>query len=181
MENLAKRIETILFIRGEPVAVEKLAKLLGSDKTKIREAAEELDQKLIGTALTLVWSGDFVQLATRPAMAKDAEGLIKEEISREISSAAAETLAVISYRSPIMKSEIDYIRGVNSSYTLRGLLIRGLIERKTNPKDARTYIYQASIDFLKFLGISRIEDLPQYAESADKFKQFLTTMKKENL
>lgn len=181
MDNLAKRTEAILFIHGEPITIEKLARILGSDKTKIREAAEELEQKLIDTALTLVWKDDTLQLATRPAMAKDMEGLIAEEVSREISRAAAETLAIIAYRGPIIKSEIDYIRGVNASYTLRGLLIRGLIERKTNPKDARTYIYQASIDFLKFLGLSKTEELPEYAEFADKFKQFLTTMKKDNL
>ena len=180
MNSLAKRIEATLFIHGEPLTLDRLVKLLGVEITKIRQAAEELDQKLIDTALTLVWKDDSLQLATRPAVAEDIDRLIKEEISREISRAAAETLAIIAYRGPLIKSEIDYIRGVNSSYTLRNLLIRGLIERKTNPKDARTYIYKVSIDLLKFLGLSKIGELPEYSEFAEKFKQFLNIKPEEN-
>ncbi len=173
MENLAKRIEAILFIQGDPVSVERLAKLLGADKTQIRQAAEELDKKLADTALTLVWKGNFLQMATRPEFAKDAETLVKEEVSRELSRASAETLAIIAYRGPVTRTEIDYARGVNSSYTLRNLLIRGLIERKSNPKDGRTYIYQPSFEFLKFMGLSKIEELPEHAELTRKFEEFL--------
>jgi len=173
MDNLAKRIQAVLFINGEPVAIDRLVKILGSDKTGIRRAAEELDQKLSDTALTLVWRGETLQLATRSEFAKDVEILVKEEVSRDLSRASAETLAVIAYRGPITRSEVDYIRGVNSSYTLRNLLIRGLVERKSNPKDGRTYIYQASMEFLKFLGLGKIDELPEYSEFTQKLEKFL--------
>lgn len=162
------------------MTLERMSKILGVDKTEVRKYAQDLDQKLSDTALTLVWSGDLLQLVTRPIVAKDIEALAKEEISQEISKAAAETLAIIAYKGPLNRSEIDFIRGVNSSYTLRNLMIRGLIERRQNPKDARTYIYQVSIDFLKFLGLPRIEELPDYAEFAEKLKQFLTAEPKES-
>ena len=175
MENLAKRIEAVLFVQGEPITVDRLSKILGGDKTQIRQAADELDKKLIDTALTLVWKGESLQLATRPNFAKEVEALAKEEVSRDLSRAASETLAVVAYRGPMTRGEIDYIRGVNSSYTLRNLLIRGLIERRPNPKDGRTFIYQASIEMLKFLGLGKIEDLPEYAEFTQKLTEFLAT------
>ena len=174
MDNLPKRIQAVLFINGEPVAIDRLAKILGGDKTRIRQAAEELDQKLSGTALTLVWKGDSLQLVTRSEFAKDVETLVKEEVSRDISRAAAETIAIVAYRGPVTRMDIDYIRGVNSSYTLRNLLVRGLIERKTNPKDGRTYVYQTSLEFLKFLGLNKTEDLPQYSEFVKKMDEFLS-------
>lgn len=180
MENLAKKIEAILFVHGEPVTVDRLSKILGMDKTQIRQGAGELDQKLSDTALTLVWKGDSLQLATRPDFAKEVETVAKEEISRDLSRAASETLAVVAYRGLVTRGEIDFIRGVNSSYTLRNLLIRGLVERKSNPKDGRTYIYQSSIDFLKFLGLGKIEDLPEYAEFTQKLTSFLADKPKEN-
>ncbi|MEK7566553.1 MAG: SMC-Scp complex subunit ScpB [Patescibacteria group bacterium] len=180
MENLSKRIEAILFIHGEPVTIERLSKILEADKTQIRQASDELDKNLTGTALTLVWKGDSLQLATRPNFSKDVDTLVKEEVSRDLSRASAETLAIIAYRGPLTRSEADYIRGVNSSYTLRNLLIRGLIERKSNPKDGRTYIYQASLEFLKFLGLGKIDELPEYAEFKQKLSAFLTDKPAEN-
>lgn len=180
MENLAKCLEALLFVHGEPMGVDRLAKLTERTKTQIQEALVGLDKALSGSALVLVWRDDLVQLATRPQFAKDVEVLVKEEVSRDLSRAAAETAAVIAYRGPMTRSAIDYIRGVNSSYTLRNLLIRGLIERKSNPKDSRTYIYNISIDFLKFLGLSRLEDLPGHADFAKHLQEFLTAKPKEN-
>lgn len=180
MENLVKRLEALLFVHGEPMGVERLAKLSEHAKTQVQEALVKLDEALSGSALVLVWREDLVQLATRPQFARDIEVLVKEEVSRDLSRAAAETLAVIAYRGPMTRSAIDYIRGVNSSYTLRNLLIRGLIERKPNPKDSRTYLYKVSIEFLKFLGLARMEDLPGHADFSQKLQEFLTAKPNEN-
>ena len=89
---------------------------------------------------------------------------MKSEFSEELSRAAIETAAIIAYQGPITRAEIEYVRGVNSSFILRGLLMRGLVERIENPKDARSYLYRISFDFLKHLGLTKIEDLPQYQE-----------------
>ena len=83
MNDLAKRIEAILFIHGEPITIDRLVKILGVDKIKVRQAAEELDHRLIDTALTLVWRGDALQLATRPALAKDIINRFRDPLKRE--------------------------------------------------------------------------------------------------
>jgi segregation and condensation protein B len=173
MDELAKRIEAILFVHGDPMTLEELVKLLSRTKTEIRQAAENLDQALSSGALTLVWRGETLQLTTKQQFAKDVETLVKEVISRDLSRTAAETLAVISYRGPLSRPEIDYIRGVNSSYTLRNLLIRGLIYRALDPKNNRSYLYQISVDFLKFLGLNRQEQLPEYAVFKKRLEEAL--------
>ncbi|EKE10649.1 MAG: hypothetical protein ACD_15C00221G0001 [uncultured bacterium] len=91
------------------------------------------------------------------------EQLVKNELEGPLSSAALEVLSIIAYRGPISKPEIEAIRGINCSYTLRNLTIRGLIERENNPKDSRGYVYVVSFDFLKKLGVEKMENLPEYA------------------
>ncbi len=73
-------------------------------------------------------------------------------------------MTIVLYRGPIARSQIDYIRGVNSTFTLRNLLIRGLIERIPNPKDSRGFLYRPTFDLMNHLGITRIENLPEYAK-----------------
>jgi segregation and condensation protein B len=87
---------------------------------------------------------------------------------------------VIAYNVPVKRSEIDYIRGVNSSFMLRNLLIRGLIERMRDPKDSRSYVYRISADFLKFLGLTSISDLPDYGSFAQKLEEFLKEQPQTN-
>jgi segregation and condensation protein B len=83
-------------------------------------------------------------------------------MQESLSKAALEVLAVIAYRGPIARAEIEAIRGVNCSVTLRNLLMRALIERKENETDARGYLYSISFQFLKSLGLQSITELPEY-------------------
>jgi segregation and condensation protein B len=73
-----------------------------------------------------------------------------------------EVISIVAYRGPITRSEIEAIRGVNSSYTVRSLMLRGLMERIENPNDSRGYLYKISFDFLKKLGIDSVERLPEF-------------------
>ena len=93
---------------------------------------------------------------------------LKADVEGELSRAASEVVSVIAYRGPISRAEIEEIRGVNCSFTLRHLMIRGLIERINKPDDARAYLYKISFDFLKTLGVERVEDLPKYEELREK-------------
>jgi len=97
------------------------------------------------------------------------ENFIKEEFKENLSPASLETLSIIVYLGPLSRAEIDYYRGVNSSFILRSLLIRGLIERYSDPKRANVYLYVSSFDLLKYLGVSKKEDLPDYG----KFKEMM--------
>ena len=157
-------IETILFAYGEPLSEEKLAKLTKSKKENVASALEELAHDYKGRGLSLMRKDDKWCLGTNPENAKFVEDLMKSEFGEELSRAAVETTAIIAYKGPITRADIEYVRGVNSSFTLRNLMMRGLIERIENPKDARSFLYRISFEFLKHLGLTKIEDLPQYEE-----------------
>jgi len=106
--------------------------------------------------------GDELQLASRGENALFIENLVKNELQDSLSNAAMEGVSIVAYRGPISKTEVEAIRGVNCSYTLRNLLLRGLIERSDNPRDSRGYVYSISFDFLKKLGIDDVKKLPEY-------------------
>ncbi|MDO8521070.1 MAG: SMC-Scp complex subunit ScpB, partial [bacterium] len=80
---------------------------------------------------------------------------------------------------PITRSEIDYVRGVNSTFILRNLLIRGLIEKIDNPKDQRSFLYQPSFQLLEYMGVSKIEDLPEYDSAMATLAGFIAAKEKE--
>ncbi|MBI2640404.1 MAG: SMC-Scp complex subunit ScpB [Candidatus Sungbacteria bacterium] len=157
-------IESILFSYGEPLALEKLAKLTKAQKEAVSEALETLAKEYEGRGLAILKKDDEYQIGSNPANSKYIEELVKSEFSEELSKAAVETVAIVAYKGPLTRAQIEYVRGVNSSFTLRNLLMRGLVERIENPKDARSYLYRVSFDFLKHLGLTKMEDLPQYDE-----------------
>ena len=162
--ELKSILETVLFVHGEPISEEKLAQLLKVKKEEVRQALEKLSQDYTGRGLELIKKDNEWCLGTNPQNAKFVEDLMKSEFNEELSRAAVETAAIIAYQGPLTRVDIEYVRGVNSSFILRSLMMRGLIERVENPKDARSYLYRISFDFLKHLGVVRIEELPQYEE-----------------
>lgn len=163
-QNLSAILESILFVHGEPMVLERLAKIAGVTRDEVRVALAALVKSYEGRGLTLVEKDGAYQLGSHPAHTPYVEALARGEFGEELSRAAMETVAVIAYKGPTSRAEIEYIRGVNSSFTLRALLMRGLIERVGNPKDVRAFLYRVSIDFLKHLGLRRMEDLPRYEE-----------------
>lgn len=160
--NLKSIIEALLFVHGEPIKLEKLVKITKTKTEGVKTAIQELFKEYAERGFTLLEKDDMYQLGSNPACAEAIEELVKDEFSEELSRAAVETLAIIAYRGPLTRAEIEYVRGVNSSFTLRNLLMRGLIERIESPKDARSYLYRISFTFLKHMGISRPEALPQF-------------------
>lgn len=163
--ELKHKIESILFVTGEPVSEKKLAKVLEATQEEVRQALEELRGDYNNRGIVILQKEDEWQFGTSPECAGLIEQLVKSEFTEELSRAALETLTIVAYRGPLTRHALDFIRGVNSSFMLRNLLLRGLLERVENPKDARSYLYKISFDFLKHLGITRVEDLPQYAEN----------------
>lgn len=162
MENLSNHIEAILFLKGEPVTLKELSRLTGENEANIESAVNELRENLTGRGITLVSEKDRYTLATAPEWSETMNKLAEESMNPEIGKSGLETLAVILYRSPVSRTEIDYIRGVNTSYTIRALLVRGLIERKPKPEDDRVWLYEPSLALLEHLGVSRKEDIPDY-------------------
>lgn len=160
--TLPQQIEAILFWKAEPVAVGKLASLLNTDVETVRKGIAELEVQLNGRGIALVRTDDEVMLGTSKELSSLIEQLTKDELTRDLGKAGLETLSIVLYQGPITRAEIDYIRGVNSQFILRALLIRGLVERVDNPKDQRSFLYKTTLELLAHLGISKVEDLPEY-------------------
>ena len=164
-------VEALLFVYGEPISIKKISGIFKIDQTIADNLIKELEEKLKADnrGLMLIFSNNQVQLTTKPDFSSILENFIKEEFKENLTPASLETLALIAYLGPMSRVQIDYYRGVNSSFILRNLLIRGLIERLPNPQKNNIYLYQPSFDLLKYLGISKIEELPEY----EKFKSII--------
>lgn len=170
--DIAAAVEALLFVYGEPLEVKKISKLLNIEEEKTGIALKELEERLKDDkrGLRLIFNGEKTQLATKPEFSGFLENFIKEEFKEDLTPATLETLSLIAYFGPISRAKIDYFRGVNSSFILRNLLIRGLIERASDIEGERGYLYQLSFDCLKHLGISKIEDLPEYQKFKNIFE-----------
>ena len=162
--NLKSAIESILFIQGEPMAVSKIMKAANASKKEVVDALAELAGEYRERGIVLIENQGEWQFATHPANKAIVEKFITSGLSEELTKAGLEVLAIIAYKGPISRASIEYVRGVNSSFTVRNLLIRGLIGREENPKDKRSFLYRISTDFLKHLGITNITELPQFTE-----------------
>jgi segregation and condensation protein B len=173
-QSLSTQLEAVLFWKAEPISIKKLAALLHVGPESVKEGLKELEEKLKGRGLTLVQTDEEVMLGTAKELSPLIEQLTKDELNRDLGKAGLETLSIVLYQGPISRADIDYIRGVNSQFILRNLLIRGLVERVDNPADARSFLYQTTLSLLAHLGISKREDLPEYSkvrEDMETFKQ----------
>lgn len=175
MENLTSIIESLLFVRCEPMSISELADITGQAEEVVVTALQTLEEEYAFRGFCLVHIGEQVQLGSNPASALFVKNMMKHEFTEEVSRSAMETLAVVAYKGPVSRPQIEFIRGVNSSFTLRNLLMRGLVERVENPKDARSYLYQVSADFLKHLGLTKMESLPQFEEFQKKTVEILSS------
>lgn len=162
--NLEQKIEAILFFKGEPVSRKKLTDILKSNQTEINEAILKLKESLKNRGVALLEKDDELTLGTAPELSDLIENLQKEELNRDLSKASLETLSIVLYKNGVTRAEIDYIRGVNSSFTLRALSVRGLIEKTLDEKDNRRYLYKPSFELLSYMGVKSIEELPDYGE-----------------
>lgn len=171
--ELEKQLEAILFYKGEPIKVKELSAILRADETSVREAAERLRASLSGRGVCLLQKDDAYLLGTAPDLSELIENVRKEELSRDIGKAGLETLSIILYKGPVSRSDVDYIRGVNSSFIIRNLLIRGLVERITNPNDSRSFLYKPTFELLSYLGITRIEELPDLEQVRQELEVFV--------
>ena len=172
---LSSQLEAVLFWKAEPVSIKKLASLLNTGPESVKEGLKELTEKLKGRGLTLVQTDDEVMLGTAKEFSPLIEQLTKDELTRDLGKAGLETISIILYQGPISRADIDYIRGVNSQFILRNLLIRGLVERVDNPKDARSFLYQTTLQLLAHLGIAKREDLPEFEKVRSDIEAFKQT------
>jgi segregation and condensation protein B len=169
--SLDSQIEAILFWKGEPQSIKKLAANLGKKEEEILAGLEILKEKIKDRGVELIYKDDEVMLGTASKLSHIIERLTKEELVRDLGKAGLETISIIAYKGPISRAEIDYIRGVQSNFILRNLQIRGLVERVDNEKDRRSFLYRPTFELLQFLGVSKIEDLPEYEKVKAEFSE----------
>lgn len=168
-------LEALLFHYGEPLEVKKIAKILKLKENEADNLATSLEDDLksnVERGLMILRQESRVQLVTKPGLEHINKELIKEEFREELSPASLETLSIVAYLGPVTRATIDFVRGVNSSFILRSLLVRGLIDREPNPERKNVYDYRVSFDFLKHMGLSRVEDLPDYEKYKDIVQKF---------
>ena len=170
MNKLEAKLEAFLFLHGEPIRVDKLAKELGVKNEEIRKMLDLLSHRLREAedrGLELIFSDDKVQLTTKADLKPFTSKIVAEEMDTPLTPASLETLSIVAYLGPCSRALIEYIRGVNSTFILRSLMIRGLVERAPDPDRANAFLYRTSFDFLRHIGVSRPEELPDY----DKYRK----------
>jgi len=157
-------LHALLFASGEPLEKKQLAKLLAMSETELKSVLKALTASLKESGVTVVETDSDVELRTTPEASIIVKKLRENELSRDLGKASIETLAVIAYQTGTTRGEIDWVRGVNSSTSLRTLLMRGLIEGKEDERDRRRVRYSVTTEALAHLGIANIENLPRAAE-----------------
>lgn len=159
---ILKKIEAILFYLSEPISHKRLSEVLGIDVENLKTYIEELKKMFVDRGVNLIDFKEEIFLTTSKEVSDCIDLLIQDEQKRDIGKAGIETLSIIAYKGNVSRKEIEYIRGVNSQFALRGLLIRGLIDKKPAPYDERVMVYSITTDALMHLGIKSIEELPEY-------------------
>ena len=176
--ELSSKIEALLFFKNEPIVLSELSKMLDTPKEKLQITINKLQEEFKDRGIVLITNDDEVSLGTHPDASELVEKLQKEEFSRELGRAGLETLAIVLYRGPVARREIDNISGVNSGFTLRTLLVRGLIERTEG--ESRGYTYKPTLKLLQHLGISKREELPEFETAFKKVEEFVKSNPEES-
>ncbi len=161
--SLKSQIESLLFISAKSLNLNDLVKLTKKDKKEIEKAVLELkeDYKAKESGLQIIKNNSNYQMVSAAENAKLVQKFLEDETSGELSQPSLEALTIIAYRGPIAKIELERIRGVNCSLILRNLMLRGLIEEK-KLSSGQDKVYAVSLDFIRFLGIEEVSQLPDY-------------------
>jgi segregation and condensation protein B len=181
--NLEAQIEAVLFYKAEPMRKKALADFFECTEEDIENALVALGETLKSRGIRLTLTDTHAQLVTAGEASELIETLRKADLKTDIGKAGAETLAIILYRGPLSRVEIDRVRGVNSAFIIRNLLIRGLIERRAHPSDTRSFTYSVTPSLLNHLGVSRKEELPDFGvimDALDVFEKSQNTGEEEN-
>ncbi|MDD3531127.1 MAG: SMC-Scp complex subunit ScpB [Candidatus Pacebacteria bacterium] len=157
-------LHALLFASGEPMSKQQLAKLLDIKDSEVNMVLKALTDSLKGSGVVVVETETEVELRTAPEASALVKKLRESELSRDLGKASLETLATIAYQAGSTRGEIDWVRGVNSSASLRTLLMRGLIEGREDERDKRRIRYSLTTEALAHLGIRSSADLPRAEE-----------------
>ncbi len=168
--ELIQKLESVLFVSSKPLATEQLAKFVNASEQEVIAALAQLVERKKSEGVVLLNVNGYWQLATHPENVELVKNFLNADLREKLTDATVEVLGIIAYRQPISKAEIESIRGVNSQYSVRQLLMRGLIEKVSNPNDSRSNLYQVTTEFLQHLGLQSVNDLPEFEKLTSSIK-----------
>ena len=164
---VASQVEAVLFVADRPVTVSELSRLLVVSADAIEDAVAWLEQSYADRGFSLQRHGEALQLVSHPLTAPVVQRFLGLEMSSKLSAAALETLAVIAYRQPVTKAQMEQIRGVNPDYAVSSLVTRGLIEEVGRQNTVgRPILYGTTFEFLRAFGLRSLADLPEMGDLA---------------
>jgi segregation and condensation protein B len=165
MEDLKKKaiIEALIFVAGEPVTLDSIIKATDLQKSEIKQLADELiaEYRAKNSGILIVEIAEGYQMVTNPDFSAWVKKFKNINQTGRLSQPALETLAIIAYRQPITRLEIDQFRGVNSDGAVKSLLDKRLIKivgKKETP--GRPFLYGTTKEFLQYFGLKNLSDLP---------------------
>lgn len=170
VNELKNTLEALLFVASKPLKTKELAKILELDEAAIKLALDEIVTEKKDSGIVVLDNNREYQLASSSKYSTEVKNFLNAELREKLTDATVEVMAIIAYRQPISKAEIEAIRGVNSQYSLRNLLMRGLIEKINNPADARSFLYQTTTEFLMHLGLSSNKELADFEKLTESIK-----------
>lgn len=181
-------LEGLLFVKGsEGLSLEEIVNITKEEPDKIKEALKELynDYQSEERGIQLELLGNRYKLTTKEIHKDIYKNLVTEEENSSLSQSALETLAIIAYNEPITRIEIDEIRGVNSSYVVRKLLLKNLIQEVGRADLAgHPRLFGVTNDFLDYFGLNSVKDLPELQpveEVNDEEKNLFDSRYKEDI
>lgn len=161
--DISAKIEALLFVSSGLVSANQLARTLEISESEVEALLSTLEvhYKEGGHGLRLMRVKSRVQLTTAPEISKTVETFLDLESTSTLSQAALETLAIIAYKQPVTRPEVESIRGVNSDGVMRTLLSKGIIEELGRAETiGRPIFYGTSPEFLQYFGLESLEMLP---------------------
>lgn len=167
-QEIQNRLESILFVAGDAVSVAELAAALEMEPDALGEAAARIIERKrrenAGILITRV--GDKLQLSSNTAYAPEIENVLQPVKKSRLSQSMLETLAIIAYKQPITRYEIEQIRGVKSNYSVATLIEKGMIYRAGKKKTlGNPVLYATSDEFLRHFQLGTLDDLPSINEA----------------
>ena len=164
LPKLKSQILSILLVASKPVSLKELTEAMEVSDDELKSAIAELVAQNSASGIILLAHDNKLQLASNPENSSQVKKFLSLELREKLTDPTIETLAIILYKQPVSKAEIENIRGVNSQYILRQLLIRGLIEKIQSPSDKRMQLYKTTLEFMQHLGIKDMKELPDFEE-----------------
>jgi segregation and condensation protein B len=164
-KNLKSVLESLLFVAEKPVSTKELAGVTGNMVIDVQTTLREIEKDYGDRGIRLVRKGEYFSFVSASENAKQVSALLNEELRHDLSQAALETLAIITYKQPLTRMEIEEIRGVNTDQIVRSLMIRGLITEVGRKETVgKPILYGTTMEFVQYFGLDTEEKLPKIDE-----------------